>query len=235
MTKSITVAGIDTANAKLNIAMLGRAESWQVENAHPGWQHLGALLLEAHIVRVGIEATGGYEKGVVAHLRTLGFEVLVLQPMQVKAHARKHKHRAKNDRIDARLIAECAADLAMPDIAPDPRLEALAPALTYLEQIEDDITRLKVRLEHAPDRRAVRHGRRHQRGSSLKSNTAAALLLRTRRRQGAVVAGGPQQIPARSCGALAQAAGVVYRPGRRTFVGASRGPVGETSPALFAE
>lgn len=156
MTRSITVAGIDTAKAKLDIARLGRSEVWQVENAHPGWQRLGVQLLEAHIVRVGIEATGGYEKGVVAYLRTLGFEVMVLQPIQVKAHARKHKHRAKNDKIDAQLIAECAADLAMPDIAPDPRLEALAPALTYLEQIEDDITRLKVRLEHAPDRRVIR-------------------------------------------------------------------------------
>lgn len=156
MFKSITVAGIDTAKAKLDIAVFGQAECWQVENAHSGWQSLGARLLNAGIVRVGIEATGGYERGVVAHLRALGFEVLVLQPMQVKAHASKHGRRAKNDKIDAQLIAECAADLEMPDIAPDKRLEALAPATTYLEQIEDDITRLKIRLEHVEERRVRR-------------------------------------------------------------------------------
>ena len=100
------------------------------------------------MTRVGIEATGGYERGVVEHLRAAGFTVLMLQPLQVKAFGRIHLRRAKNDALDAVLIAACAAALDPPEIAPDPRLTELADYLTFLEQIEEDIKRFKTQLEH---------------------------------------------------------------------------------------
>lgn len=53
----------------------------RVANAAPGWQMLAANLAKAGVTRVGIEATGGYERGVVEHLRAAGFVVLVLQPI----------------------------------------------------------------------------------------------------------------------------------------------------------
>ena len=145
---NITTAGIDTSKAKLDIAVHGRTERWQVANALPGWRTLAANLAKAGVTRVGIEATGGYERGVVEHLRAAGFTVLVLQPMQVKAFGRVHLRRAKNDALDAVLIAACAAALDQPRIAPDPRLAELAGYLTFLEQIEEDIARFKTRLEH---------------------------------------------------------------------------------------
>ena len=70
---SITTAGIDTSKAKLDIALHGRAERWQLANAMPGWRALAAKLTQAGVARVGIEASGGYERGVVAHLRAAGF------------------------------------------------------------------------------------------------------------------------------------------------------------------
>src|SRR4029450_8105479 len=39
---SITTAGIDTSKAKLDIALHGRTERWQVANAWPGWGALAA-------------------------------------------------------------------------------------------------------------------------------------------------------------------------------------------------
>jgi transposase len=106
MTKTNTpTAGIDTSKLKLDIAVHGGAEHWQVANALPGWRALAANLAEAGVARVGIEATGGYERGVVEHLRAAGFVVLVLQPIQVRAFARVHLRRAKNDTLDAVLIA----------------------------------------------------------------------------------------------------------------------------------
>ena len=145
---NITTAGIDTSKAKLDIAVHGRTERWQVANTLSGWRTLVANLAKAGVTRVGIEATGGYERGVVEHLRAAGFTVLVLQPMQVKAFGRVHLRRAKNDALDAVLIAACAAALDQPRIAPDPRLAELAGYLTFLEQIEEDIARFKTRLEH---------------------------------------------------------------------------------------
>ena len=153
MTQTSTTAGIDTSKAKLDIAVHGRTGQWQVENSREGWQQLAKQLLEGGIARVGIEATGGYERGVVGHLRATGFLVLVLQPSQVKAYARLHLRRAKNDTLDAALIAACAAAIKPPRVEPDQRLEELAQHLTFVEQIEEDIARFKVRLEHVDDPR----------------------------------------------------------------------------------
>ena len=157
MTKTIiTTAGIDTSKAKLDIAVHGGTERWQVDNNLPGWRRLAAALATAGVVRVGIEATGGYERGVVGHLREKGLTVLVLQPIQVKAYARVHLRRAKNDTLDAVLIAACAATINPPSIEPDERLAKLAQYLTFVEQIEEDISRQKVRLEHVGDPRLRR-------------------------------------------------------------------------------
>jgi len=143
-----TTAGIDTSKSKLDVALHGRTEHWQVANSLAGWRELTAKLAEAGAGRVGIEATGGYERGVVAHLRAAGFTVLILQPIQVKAFGRVHLRRAKNDVLDAVLIAACAAAIDQVRDAPDPRLAELAEHLTFLEQIEEDIKRCKTRLEH---------------------------------------------------------------------------------------
>jgi len=145
---STTTAGIDTSKNKLDIALHGRSERWQVPNALPGWRLLVRKLAKAGVTRVGIEATGGYERGVMEHLRAAGFTVLLLQPLQVKAFGRVHLRRAKNDALDAVLIAACAAAIDPPGVAPDPRLAKLAGQLTFLEQLEEDIKRFKARLEH---------------------------------------------------------------------------------------
>ncbi|MGZ3351331.1 MAG: IS110 family RNA-guided transposase [Xanthobacteraceae bacterium] len=148
---STTTAGIDTSKLKLDIAVHGRAGRWQVPNSISGWRKLAISLTEVGVTRVGIEATGGYERGVVEHLRAADFTVLVLQPMQVKAFGRVHLRRAKNDALDAVLIAACASAIDHPRAAPDPRVADLAGYLTFLEQIEEDIARFKARLEHVDE------------------------------------------------------------------------------------
>jgi transposase len=145
---STTTAGIDTSKSKLDVAVHGRTGHWQVANSLAGWRVLAARLIEAGVSRVGIEATGGYERGVVGHLRAAGFTMLILQPVQVKAFGRVHLRRAKNDVLDAVLIAACASALEQDRIAPDLRLAALAERLTFVEQTEEDIKRCKTRLEH---------------------------------------------------------------------------------------
>jgi len=149
-------AGIDTSKATLDVAVYGQTERWQVANALQGWRRLAAELAKVGVARIGIEATGGYERGVVGCLRAAGFKVLVLQPIQVRAFARVHLRRAKNDALDAMLIAACAVTIDPPSIEPDDRLTELAGQLTFVEQIEEDIARLKVRLEHIDEPRLRR-------------------------------------------------------------------------------
>jgi transposase len=149
-------AGIDTAKEKLDAAVQGQSTCLTVGNDAAGWRKLAREFTRLGVGRVGIEASGGYERGVVSHLRRAGFLVLVLQPLQVKAWGKLHLRRAKTDALDAALIAACAALLDPPAVAPDARLAALADHLTFVEQIEEDIARLKTRLEHLHDPRLRR-------------------------------------------------------------------------------
>jgi transposase len=157
MVKTNTVvAGIDTAKDTLDVAICGQALRLQVANSIRGWKQLRSDLAKAGVERIGIEATGGYERGVVRHLQAAGFIVLVLQPIQVRAFARLHRQRAKNDKLDAALIAACAAVIERHEIGPDQRLTTLADSLTFVEQIEEDIVRFKTRLEHISEPRLKR-------------------------------------------------------------------------------
>jgi transposase len=153
---SMTTAGIDTSKSKLDVAVHGCTERWQVANSSVGWRKLAVRLAEIGVGQIGIEATGGYERGVVEHLRTAGFTVKVLQPVQVKAFGRVHLRRAKNDTLDAVLIAACMAALDPSGIVPDPRLTKLADQMTFLDQVGEDIARFKTRLEHIDDPRLRR-------------------------------------------------------------------------------
>lgn len=149
-------AGIDTAKDKLDIAVHGQTTQMTVANTPAGYKQLAAALTRAGVSRVGIEATGGYERAVVHHLRAADFTVLVLQPLQVKAFARLRLRHAKNDALDAAMIAACTAMIDPAEAAVDARLEPLADQLTFVAQVEEDIARLKNRLEHITDLR-LRH------------------------------------------------------------------------------
>jgi transposase len=152
MSKHITVcAGIDTSKRKLDVALDGKNERLQVDNTPEGHEQLSDWLRRHGVKRIGIEASGGYEFAVVATLRRHGFVVVVFQPAQVRAYATFHLQRAKNDKIDAALIASCTRDVKKIHAPPDPRLVAFTGPLTAIEQMTDDVTRLKTRRETCRD------------------------------------------------------------------------------------
>src|SRR3984885_6303601 len=154
MTKHITIcAGIDTGKRKLDVALEGSREQLQVENTPEGHTTVLAWLRGNRVKRVGIEASGGYEQPVVAEMRRKGFVVVVFQPAQVRAYAKFHSQRAKNDKIDAALIAACTAAVRKIHAAPHPRLLPIAEQLTMIDQINEDTARLKNRIESCRDAR----------------------------------------------------------------------------------
>src|SRR5258708_27937220 len=98
-------AGIDVSKRTLDVAVLGEARQIQVTGDPQGHARLIAWLDELGVRRVGLEASGGYERAIAQRLREEGFEVVIHQPAEVRAFARFKRIKAKNDRIDARLIA----------------------------------------------------------------------------------------------------------------------------------
>src|SRR5215471_5610271 len=144
-------AGIDTGKRKLDVALDGSKDQLQIANMMEGHNELSAWLRRHEVRRVGIEASGGYEQAVVAKLRRDGFVVVVFQPAQVRAYAKFHLQRAKNDKIDAALIAACTAETKKIHAPPDPRLAAMAEHQTLIDQIIDQIARFKNYREGCAD------------------------------------------------------------------------------------
>src|SRR6266540_332685 len=82
------IAGIDVSKRTLDAAVLGEARQIQVCGDVEGHGRLIAWLGGHGVRRVGLEASGGYERAIAQRLREAGFEVVVHQPAEVRAFAR---------------------------------------------------------------------------------------------------------------------------------------------------
>jgi transposase len=142
------IAGVDVGKRRLDIAVDGQEDVIQVANEAAGIDELIGWLRAREVGRVGMEATGGYERALRRALEAEGFEVVVHQPLEVRLFARLKRLKAKNDRIDAVLIAAATARIDAVKAASDPRLQDLAERLTAYEQITDQLAQLKTFMEH---------------------------------------------------------------------------------------
>lgn len=157
---STKIAGVDVSKSALDVAVHGTDALVRAANDEAGLAELVVWLEDQGVGRVGLEASGGYERKVRAALERAGFEVIVHQPIEVRRFAQFKRLRAKNDKIDARLIAAATAQVEAVKAAADPRLEQLAERLTAYEQASDQLARMKASLEHLtlPDVRALIEG-----------------------------------------------------------------------------
>jgi len=153
ITERCVCAGIDVSKTSLAYAVVSMQGPRQCANTAEGRAQMIAVLQSWGVRRVGLESTGSYHFEAADDLRAAGFEVVVLQPAQVKAYARFKLQRAKSDPIDADLIAQCTAALGALREAPDMRLAPFAEHLTMIEQIEDDVARAKTRRDRYRDPR----------------------------------------------------------------------------------
>lgn len=149
-------AGIDVAKAKLDIALHPGGLHLVVDYTAEGLKTLDRFLHQHGVARVGFEASGGYEWRLLAHLRKGSIPAARFQPAQVRAFAKSRLQRAKNDKLDALLIAAFTASLPEMPALPDARLDGLAGHLTYIEQFEERIATLKTMLEACRDPRIRR-------------------------------------------------------------------------------
>jgi transposase len=176
---STKCAGIDVGKHWLDGAMHGQAETVRVRRDTAGIGVLIAWLQGHGIERVGLEASGGYERMVIEALEAAGLEVVLHQPLEVRLFARLKRLRAKNDRLDAALIAAATAQVDAVKAAADPRLRDLADRLTAYEQISDQLAELKGFLEHVAPKDVMRQLKAQAASlARLKARLAAGVLER---------------------------------------------------------
>ncbi|MBW7947593.1 MAG: transposase, partial [Sphingomonadaceae bacterium] len=144
---SMICAGIDVAKDKLDIALHPGGRHLEVSYDAGGLKRLDAFLAEHGVGRVGFEASGGYEWRLLVHLRASPVAAARFQPAQIRHFARSRLRLAKNDKLDAMLIAAFTASLDVLPALPDARFDALGAELTYLEQLEEQIALLKTMAE----------------------------------------------------------------------------------------
>ena len=100
-----TFVGIDVAKKSLDVATLPPSTPRTFVHDPPGRQELLDSLPEPKTCLIVIEATGGYERLLVADLLDAGHLVAVVNPRQVRDFAKAFGILAKTDRIDAAVIA----------------------------------------------------------------------------------------------------------------------------------
>jgi len=99
------VVGIDVSKAVLDVAVLPSGEVLQFSNDVNGIDELSKRLKSDAVDLVVMEATGGYETAVATALVGAGLRVAVVNPRQIRDFAKATGRLAKNDRIDAQVIA----------------------------------------------------------------------------------------------------------------------------------
>lgn len=180
MTDTITCcAGIDVSKDRLDIALYPGGQHLSVDYTKQGLAALDRFVAEHKVARIGFEASGGYEWRLLAHLRKGKVAAARFQPGQIKAFGKSRLQRAKNDRLDALLIAQFTASVDELPKLPDAKLDGLADHLTYIEQIEDRTATLKTMLEASRNPR-IRHAQMVDIARlELRRSAELALLVKT--------------------------------------------------------
>jgi len=105
---STSVVGIDVSKKSLDVALLPEGKSFNVPNNTDGLARLLEHLPQPGACLIVVEATGGYQRRLVAEATAAGHRVAVVNPRQVRDFARSLGILAKTDKIDAKVIARFA-------------------------------------------------------------------------------------------------------------------------------
>lgn len=150
MTSATPILAIDVSKDRLDCFVAQGGEVLAFDNAARGHAAL-IRLCQREGCLVALEASGGYERPVIAALLGAGVALRLLDPRRVRHFARASGQWAKNDRLDARIIAAFAAAIPGALHQPDPDAAHLAELVTYRRQMIEAETTLANQAEHLCD------------------------------------------------------------------------------------
>jgi transposase len=146
--------GIDVSKDGLDVAVLPSGEAYSVPRTSAGVEALIERLRPLNAVRIGVEATGGFETIVAAGLQAAHLPLVVLNPAQVRDFAKALGQRAKTDKLDALVIARYV-EAIKPEVRllPDEQTRELSDLVSRRRQIVEMIGAEKQRLGRATQKR----------------------------------------------------------------------------------
>ena len=145
------VVGIDVAKDKVDACIRLLSQRNTFPNTAQGHRKMIAWLHKYKVNKAVMEASGGYERDWARVLRLASIEVRIVDPKRVRSFALSAGRLAKNDTIDAEMIAWFAEtfDEASGQVH-DVAREELAALVKARKGLIDLKTRLQSQGEHAP-------------------------------------------------------------------------------------
>lgn len=144
----ISWVGIDISKLNLVVWVQPQKEGFEIPNTSEGFVELIKRLSCYEVGRVLLEATGGYERQVMAALQQTNFQVLRINPRRARAFAVAMGKNAKTDPIDAAVLADFAEVLhGSHEKVISPEREALRELIQlrehFVQQRDDNKRRLQ--------------------------------------------------------------------------------------------
>jgi transposase len=149
MAQITTIVGLDVAKDKVDACIRSASAERTFANTAEGHRELLCWLSEHSVGRAVMEATGGYEQSWAELLERAGEEVVIVDPRRVRHFAKSAGQRAKNDPIDARMIAWFGETFASLTGKPrDVERQALEKLVTARQGLNGMKERIDNRGEH---------------------------------------------------------------------------------------
>jgi transposase len=150
---NVVVVGIDVAKDKVDACIRSASEQQMFPNTAQGRRKLIVWLRKHKVGQAVMEASGGYERDWAEALREAGLAVRIVDPKRVRNFARSTGQFAKNDTIDAQMIAWFAEVFGeVTTRAHDREREKLVQIVHARQALIDVQTELQNRGEHSvPD------------------------------------------------------------------------------------
>ena len=149
--KELSFGGIDVSKDRLDVVVLPEGRLFRSLTTRPAGPSSSPGCADARITAIGLEPSGGYERGVLRALLAAGLSVRRINPNKLRQFARARGVLAKNDRLDARLIAEYVAIMPTQVVRQDPAAARIAEIVTMRRQLCDEHVAIENQAAHLED------------------------------------------------------------------------------------
>jgi transposase len=147
---NLVVVGIDVSKDKVDACIRSLSQRQTFPSTPEGRRMLIRWLRKHKVGKAAMEASGGYERDWAKALREAGIEALIVDPKRVRNFARSAGRLAKNDPIDAEMIAWFAETFVeAKGQAYDEAREKLVKIVNARQALLDLQTSLRNRSEHS--------------------------------------------------------------------------------------
>jgi transposase len=151
MAQIVATVGIDVSKDRLDVSVHPTDEQFSVTNDHSGWRELVRRLRPLQVRAIGLEASGGYERGPIDALLDASLPVRLVNPWKLRRFAQASGVLAKNDRLDAQLIARFVASMPSREVQRDRAVDHLAELVQARRQLLDANQQIICQIEHLRD------------------------------------------------------------------------------------